>query len=80
MIGRVVCGLVLVELAREDTVAAAKQFSAWGGYCDGDQTVALRTVLQGFDDEDGEAARQGLQHNAIKGLDVEFTIVARDIK
>ncbi len=79
-VGRLVCGMVLVELARDDTVAAAKQFAAWGGYCDGDQTAAIKTILSGFDDEDGEVARQGLSMNAIKGLDVEFTILARDIK
>jgi len=79
-LGRLVAGLVLVELAKEDLIAASKVFAAWGGYCDGDQSAAINTILTGFNDEDGDVARQGLNSGAMKNLDVEFTIVARDIK
>ena len=79
-VGRIVTGLVLVELAREDVVAASKAFNAWGGYCDGDQSSALNTLIQAFNDEDGDLARQGVNSGAVKNLDVEFTRMVKDIK
>ncbi len=48
---------MLFYQAREDVVAASKQFSAWGGYCDGDQSAAINTILNGFNDEDGDVAK-----------------------
>lgn len=45
-VGRLVSGIVLVQLAREDVVAASKAFQAWGGYCDGDQSAAINTIIQ----------------------------------
>ena len=33
-IGRLAVALVLVQLARGDTVAAEKAFKEWGNYCD----------------------------------------------
>ena len=78
--GRLVCALVLVQIVRDDVIAASKAFSVWGGYCDCDQSAALNSIVAGFSDEDGDAARMGLNSGAIKNLDVEFAIMARDIK
>ena len=78
-VGRIVSGLVLVELAREDVVAASKAFNAWGGYCDGDQSAALNTLIQAFNDEDGDLAKRGLASGAVMNLDVEFTRLAKTI-
>lgn len=33
-IGRLTVALVIVHLAREDSVAAEKAFKEWGNYCD----------------------------------------------
>ena len=70
--GRIVMSMVLVELIKEDVVAASKTFSTWGGYCDGDQSAAINTIIAGFDEEDGDQVRQGLGSSAVKHLDVEF--------
>jgi hypothetical protein len=44
-IGRLAVALVLVQLARGDTVAAEKAFKEWGNCCDAPEVVS-RTVLQ----------------------------------
>ena len=44
--GRPVVGLVLVQLARGDTVAAEKVVREWGGYADPDQARAIETILR----------------------------------
>lgn len=38
--------LVLVQLVREDSVAAEKAFKEWGNYCDAQEAVTLETLLQ----------------------------------
>ena len=78
--GRIVTAMVLVELARDDVVAASKAFSTWGGYCDLDQSGAINTIINGFDVEDGDQVKQGLNSGAVKNLDVEFARMARDIR
>lgn len=44
-----------------------------------DQAGAIETILQGFDQEDSEAVKSGLNSGAIKNLDVEFARLARDV-
>ena len=36
-IGRLCVALVLVQIARGDTIAAEKAFREWGGYCEQDE-------------------------------------------
>lgn len=74
--GRLVGGLVLTQLAREDVVAANKAYSEFGGWCDTDLAAAIQITLQGFEDEDAEAAKEGLNKPAIKNLDIEFARMA----
>jgi hypothetical protein len=50
--GRSVLGLVLLQLAIGDPVAASKAFQAWGGYCDPDQTFTCYQLVNGFNDGD----------------------------
>lgn len=45
-IGRLTVALVLVQLVREDSVAAEKAFKEWGNYCDGQEAVTLESLLQ----------------------------------
>jgi len=74
--GRLVGGLVLTQLAREDVVAANKAYSEFGGWCDTDLAGAIQEVLQAFEDEDADAAKAGLNKAAIKNLDIEFARMA----
>lgn len=75
--GRIVAGYVLLQLALEDSIAASKVYHDWGGHCDSDQRGALQMILQAYEDEDGTAAKTGLNCSAMKNLDVEFAILAR---
>lgn len=45
-IGRLTVALVLVQLVREDSVAAEKAFKEWGNYCDAQEAVTLELLLQ----------------------------------
>ena len=39
---------------KEDHIAATKAYDAYGAYCDGETSPALRRLLAAFDEEDGE--------------------------
>ncbi|KAL5288453.1 NAPG family protein [Megaselia abdita] len=78
-IGRLAVALVLVQLARGDTVAAEKAFKEWGNCCDPQEVQTLEMLLQAFDDEDPEAAAQALNSPFIKHMDVEYARLARDL-
>ena len=75
-----VCSLILVQLVREDTVAASKAYQEFGGYCDPDLTLAMSDTLAAFDDEDAEAASEALNRPCVKDLDVEITRMLKKIK
>ncbi|GFG30681.1 hypothetical protein Cfor_07458, partial [Coptotermes formosanus] len=78
-IGRLAVALVLVQLARGDTVAAEKAFKEWGNCCDVSEVQTLEMLLQAFDEEDPQAARQALNSPFIKHMDVEYSRLARDL-
>jgi len=78
-IGRLAVALVLVQLARGDTVAAEKAFKEWGNCCDPSEVQTLEMLLQAFDEEDPQAARQALNSPFIKHMDVEYSRLARDL-
>ena len=63
-----VCGLVLVHLAREDSVAATTAYNELGGYCDPDLNGALQTILAAFEEEDAEGAKEALNRPCLKDL------------
>ncbi|CAL8088055.1 unnamed protein product [Orchesella dallaii] len=79
-IGRLVVALVLVQLAREDYVAAEKAFKEWGNNCEVEEIVAMETLLRGYDEEDAEVARKALHSPFIRHMDVEYAKLARDLK
>ncbi len=79
-VGRNVAGIVMVQLMREDSIAASKAFTQYGAYCDGDTAPALRALLAAFDEEDGDAAKEALNSSAIKNLDIDFARLAKQIK
>uniref|UniRef100_A0A8D9BLD3 Gamma-soluble NSF attachment protein n=1 Tax=Cacopsylla melanoneura TaxID=428564 RepID=A0A8D9BLD3_9HEMI len=78
-IGRLAVALVLVQLARGDTVAAEKAFKEWGNCCEAPEVQTLEKLLQSFDEEDGEGARAALNDPFIKHMDVEYSRLARDL-
>jgi len=75
--GRSAAGLVLVYLMKEDHIAATKAYDAYGAYCDGETSPALRRLLAAFDEEDHEAAKEAINSKAIKNLDIDFARLAR---
>ncbi|CAG9854124.1 unnamed protein product [Phyllotreta striolata] len=77
--GRLTVALVLVQLARGDVVAAEKAFKEWGNYCEAPELQTLETLLQAYDEEDPENAKRALNSPFIKHMDVEYSILARDM-
>jgi hypothetical protein len=75
-----VCGLILVHLAREDSVAASKAYNTFGGYCDPDLSIAMHALLNAYEEEDPEEAKAVLNKPCIKDLDIEFTRMLKKIK
>ncbi|XP_055387071.1 gamma-soluble NSF attachment protein-like [Condylostylus longicornis] len=78
-IGRLAVVLVLVQLARGDYVAAEKAFKEWGNCCDPQEVQTLEMLLQAYDDEDPDQARQALSSPFIRHMDVEYAKLARDL-
>lgn len=79
-IGRLAVALVLVQLAREDYVAAEKAFKEWGNCCDPQEVQTLESLLQAYDDEDPDLARRALASPFIRHMDIEYAKLARDLK
>jgi len=77
--GQAVTGLVLIELMREDVVAAEKVFKELGGYMDGGQVRAANNMFQGYNDQDFNQVDDALNSTAIKELDLDFAKLAREI-
>lgn len=77
--GRLAVALVLVQLARGDVVAAEKAFKEWGNCCEGPEVQTLEMLLQAYDEEDGDAAKRALNSPFIKHMDLEYSILARDM-
>ncbi|XP_032688760.1 gamma-soluble NSF attachment protein-like [Odontomachus brunneus] len=78
-IGRLTVALVLVQLARDDQVAAEKAFKEWGNYCEAPEVQTLETLLQAYDNEDADSARAALNNPFIKHMDVEYAKLARGL-
>jgi len=72
-------GLVLIELMREDLVAAEKVFKEFGGYMEGGQLRAVTNAIAGFNDHDYNVVNDALNSTAIRELDLDFAKLAREI-
>lgn len=79
-IGRLAVALVLVQLGREDYVAAEKAFKEWGNCCDVQEVQTLESLLQAYDDEDPDLARRALASPFIRHMDVEYARLSREVK
>ena len=69
----------MLQLMRKDHIAASKAFEMYGGYCDRETRQALRALLEAFDEEDGDAAKEAINSKAIKDLDIDFARLAKHI-
>lgn len=78
-IGRLAVVLVLVQIARGDQVAAEKAFKEWGNYCDAPEVQTLEMLIQAYDDDDPDLAKQALNSSFIKHMDVDYAKLARDL-
>ncbi|XKL59555.1 hypothetical protein PGB90_000571 [Kerria lacca] len=78
-IGRLAVIIVLLHLARRDYVAAEKAFKEWGNYCEQTEVQTLESLLQAYDEEDGEGVKAALESPFIKHMDVEYSRLARDL-
>lgn len=70
----------MVQLTRGDSVAAEKAFKEWGNCCDGQEVQTLEMLLQAYDDEDPDMAKQALNSPFIKHMDIEYARLARDLQ
>lgn len=70
----------MVQLARGDSVAAEKAFKEWGNCCDVHEVQTLEMLLQAYDDEDPDMAKQALNSPFIKHMDIEYARLARDLQ
>lgn len=78
-IGRLTVALVLIQLVREDSVAAEKAFKEWGNYCDGQEAQTLEVLLQAYDDEDWEAVQHALGSPFIRHMDIDYARLANAV-
>lgn len=51
-----------------------------GTCCEGPEVQTLEMLLQAYDEEDPEAAKRALNSPFIKHMDVEYAILARDMR
>lgn len=51
-----------------------------GTCCEGPEVQTLEMLLQAYDEEDPEGAKRALNSPFIKHMDVEYAILARDMK
>lgn len=107
-LGRLTVCLILVQLAREDQVAAEKAYREFGNYCEVSEAQTLEMLLQvswlhtssllsghsrrrfviwhgifvaqAIDNEDAVEARRYLNSPFIRHMDVEYAVLARDLK
>ncbi|XP_041376174.1 gamma-soluble NSF attachment protein-like [Gigantopelta aegis] len=82
LLNKVVLGLVLVHLHREDYVAAELVFKSSLSYPDfgaSEEAAAVENLLSAYDEGDEEAARQTLSLPLIKYMDNAFARMARDL-
>lgn len=54
--------------------------SSSGSFCEAPEVQTLEMLLQAFDEEDAEGAIRALNSPFIKSMDVEYTILARDMR
>ncbi|KAJ8736766.1 hypothetical protein PYW07_000037 [Mythimna separata] len=78
-IGRLTVAIVLVQLARGDTVAAEKAYKEWGSNCEVAEMQTLEQILQAYDEEDRESAKRALASPFIRNMDVEYARLAASV-
>lgn len=77
--GRQVCQLVIIHLARDDSVAAEKVYLANKGLVENDERYVLENLFQGIDQFDNVAICSALKTPFIQNLENEVTKIIRDL-
>jgi hypothetical protein len=77
--GRIVVCQVIIQLARNDGVAAQKAFNDGQNYVESQEHQILHALLEGVNESDAKKIIATLNHPFIKSLDNEFAKLARDV-
>lgn len=80
VINKLVMGLVLVHLHRQDFVAADLAFKAalnYTGFAESEEAGPIQQLLEAFDQGDPDTANEILRHPLFKYMENEFTKLAR---
>ncbi|ESO06693.1 hypothetical protein HELRODRAFT_184947 [Helobdella robusta] len=84
VLNKLVMGLVLVHLHREDYVAADQSFQKalrqYTGFRDSDEAGPIETFLEAYNDGNGEKAESIARGSLFAYMENEFTKLARDLK
>ena len=51
----------------------------YGAYCDHETQRALGSLLEAFDEQDGDAAKEAINSKALKDLDIDFARLTKQI-
>jgi len=78
-VGRLSVALVLVHLTRGDLIAAQKAYQNGLSTIDDDEAQTIETLLDAYDQEDGELAGRALSSPFLKHMDVEYAKLARNM-
>ncbi|XP_064467473.1 gamma-soluble NSF attachment protein-like [Ornithodoros turicata] len=74
---RLAVGLILVQLARDDPVAASRVFKNSSAYMESEEQCTLSELLDGYDEGDPDAIVRALNRPFVKHMDTEFAKLAR---
>lgn len=78
--GRVAVELFLLQLVKDDFVAAKKVLQTHAmQYCEQSEINMLNTMVNAYSDRDGELIKSMLNSAFIKHMDVEFAILAKSL-
>ncbi|XP_045458261.1 gamma-soluble NSF attachment protein-like [Melitaea cinxia] len=75
-VGRLTVAIVLVQLARGDSVAAEKAYKEWGNNCEVPEMQTLEQLLEAYDEGDRDSAKKALASPFIRSMDVEYARLA----
>ncbi|XP_050539969.1 gamma-soluble NSF attachment protein-like [Daktulosphaira vitifoliae] len=78
--GRVAVELFLLQLAKDDIVAAKKVFNEYGSrYCEQAEICMLDDIINAYSDRDAEKINSTLNNSFIKYMDIEFAVLAKSL-
>ncbi|KAK2147858.1 hypothetical protein LSH36_534g01018 [Paralvinella palmiformis] len=82
IINKLVMGLVLIHIHRQDYVAANLAYKAalnYTGFAESEEAGPIQQLLEAYDQGDPESANEVLRHPLFKYMENEFTKLSRDL-